>query len=155
MQKLYCYVDESGQDIRSNVFIVSVIIAQKDRNEVVKFLKQVEKDSQKLKTKWKTKTPQKIDYISKILTSELFKDKIFYSLTENSSAYQELTVIAIASSINSVQPKKGYKASVFIDGLPASQVKKVSTQLRKSVSAQKKSEESEMRAIPLLDWQTP
>ena len=32
MQKLYCYVDETGQDVGSEVFIVSVLVAEEDRD---------------------------------------------------------------------------------------------------------------------------
>ncbi|MBI2599976.1 hypothetical protein HYW43_03590 [Candidatus Daviesbacteria bacterium] len=33
-QKLYCYVDETGQDTQGELFIVSVVVAKNDREEI-------------------------------------------------------------------------------------------------------------------------
>lgn len=45
MQKLYCYVDKTGQDTKSEFFIVVAIVNDKDQNLLKKFNK--------------TKTPQR------------------------------------------------------------------------------------------------
>lgn len=34
MRKCYCYVDETGQDTKGSLFLVSVVIVQSDRNEI-------------------------------------------------------------------------------------------------------------------------
>ena len=41
-RKLYCYVDETGQDTKGKLFIVSVIITKEDRDEINKFLQEIE-----------------------------------------------------------------------------------------------------------------
>ena len=48
MQKLYCYVDETGQDTGGAFFLVVVIIAEKDSALLLeKQLEQIEKESGK------------------------------------------------------------------------------------------------------------
>lgn len=43
--KLYCYVDETGQDTIGNLFIVAIVIADHRRDNVQQWLEVVERDS--------------------------------------------------------------------------------------------------------------
>lgn len=51
-KKLYCYVDETGQDTKGEIFVVSVIVAQKDRDEIMELLETIEQETGKKATKW-------------------------------------------------------------------------------------------------------
>ena len=131
IKKLYCYVDETGQDTKGALFVVSVIIAQKDRDEIVKLLENIERETGKKRTKWQgTGKMIKRKYIETIFTRAAFKGKIFYSLFKDVMSFRELTVITIASAINATTTES-YKASIFIDGLKKPEVARVSTNLRK------------------------
>src|SRR5438105_2668794 len=50
--KLYCYVDETGQDTYGNFFIVSVVVTGDVRESLVARLEQIEKASGKGNVKW-------------------------------------------------------------------------------------------------------
>ena len=131
-KKYYCYVDETGQDTECKLFIVSVVIAQKDRAEISELLEKIEKDTGKGKTKWvRTRKEFKVAYLERVLTSKVFRHKIFYSLSEDTKAYKEITLITIASAITAVKDSSDYKASIFIDGLQKSEIFKVGSGLRK------------------------
>jgi hypothetical protein len=52
MQKLYCYVDESGQATQGNTFVVTVVIAQTERDDLILILDQIEGQSGKGSKKW-------------------------------------------------------------------------------------------------------
>lgn len=131
-QKLYCYVDETGQDTQGKLFIVSVVITKEDRAEIYDLLEKIEKESGKKKTKWiQTKKEFKIAYLKHILNSKQLKHKIYFSLSEDTRAYKEATLITIASAITSAKDQDNYKASIFIDGLNKSEVPKVGASLRK------------------------
>lgn len=131
-QKLYCYVDETGQDTQGKLFIVSVVIAKEDRADIYDLLEKIEKESGKKKTKWiQTKKEFKITYLERILNSKQLKHKIYFSLSEDTRAYKEATLITIASAITSAKDQDNYKASIFIDGLNKSEVPKVGASLRK------------------------
>jgi len=131
-QKLYCYVDETGQDTAGKLYIVSVVIAQKDRDEIEKILEKIEKETGKGKTKWtRSKKEFKIAYLERVLTNKAFRRKIFHSFSKDTRAYRELTLITIASAITNVKEKDDYKASIFIDGLQRTQIFRVGSGLRK------------------------
>ncbi len=42
IKKLYCYVDESGQDTKGDIFVVSVVVTDDNRDEIVKMAKRNE-----------------------------------------------------------------------------------------------------------------
>jgi hypothetical protein len=46
-QKLYAYVDESGQDSKGQIFIVSVVVVGQRRDELRKKLRAIERTSNK------------------------------------------------------------------------------------------------------------
>lgn len=132
-QKLYCYVDETGQDTKGKLFVVSVVITKEDRAEIYDLLEKIERESGKKKTKWiQTKRDFKIAYVDRILNNKLFKHKIYYSLSQDTTAYKEITLITIASAITSSKDQENYKASIFIiDGLNKSEIPRVGANLRK------------------------
>ena len=51
-QKLYCYIDETGQDSIGKFFIVSVVLTGEVREKLAKRLEQIEQSSGKGETKW-------------------------------------------------------------------------------------------------------
>ena len=50
-QKIYCYVDETGQDTLGELFIVSVVVNSADRDALVAVLEKIERTSGKGKVK--------------------------------------------------------------------------------------------------------
>lgn len=131
-QKLYCYVDETGQDTKGELFIVSVVITKKDREEVIQTLEKFEKETGKGKTKWiRTKNEFKVAFLERILNSKIFKNKIYYSLSKDTKSYKEMTLIAIASAITAIKDQENYKALIYIDGLYKSEIPRVGSALRK------------------------
>ncbi len=131
-QKLYCYVDETGQDTQGSLFVVSVAVTKENREELRELLAKFEKTSGKGKTKWvRTRKEFKVAYLEKILIRKDFRRKIFYSLSKNTKTYREITLVTIASAITASKDEDNYEALVFIDGLQKSEVKKVATGLRR------------------------
>ena len=131
--KIYCYVDESGQDTNGELFIVVAAIFQKDREKFETKLRQIENISDK-KRKWsKSNQKRNIIYINKIAKEKEFIETIFYSVETNKSrnnSYLDITISTIASAID-LSKHQNTKAVILIDGLQKSQVKSVSTRLRR------------------------
>lgn len=46
-QKLYCYVDENGQDTKGDIFIVSVVVTGKERDRLLNLCEEIEVESGK------------------------------------------------------------------------------------------------------------
>lgn len=131
-QKLYCYVDETGQDTKGRIFIVSVIITKEDRDKIIKILEKIEKETEKKRTKWqRTDKTIREEYIKAVFSRDIFKNKILYALFQNEKSYKYLTILTIAIAVNTAKTQEKYKASIFIDGLQKSEVAKVGSDLRK------------------------
>jgi hypothetical protein len=41
-EKLYCYVDETGQDTRGDLYIVSVVVADDERDRSIELCEAIE-----------------------------------------------------------------------------------------------------------------
>ncbi len=57
--RLYCYVDESGQDTHGALFIVAVVITGEQRELLSQLLEQIEQKTGKGTRKWHKVTPQR------------------------------------------------------------------------------------------------
>jgi hypothetical protein len=53
MQKLYCYVDETGQDTGGQIFIVAVVVTGEERDDLLTLCEQLEKVSGKDKQEFR------------------------------------------------------------------------------------------------------
>lgn len=132
MQKLYCYVDETGQDARSKFFLVSVIIAEDNREEFLKELTRIEKESGKGNVKWiSAKDSARAAYIRQVLSNSLFKGKLHYAVYPRTPDYFAKTVLTIGRAITAYITTEDYRATVFIDGLPKSLVSQAGVALRR------------------------
>lgn len=130
MQKLYCYVDESGQDTKGVLFLVALVIVAKERDDLRKLLRQIEKRSGKIKRKWKhTTIRQRLSYLQKIINERRFHGKLFFQEFTHTTDYLNCTITAIAAGISHSAPQH-YKAVILIDGLGKEERKIVGASLR-------------------------
>ena len=131
MQKLFCYVDESGQDTLGKVFIVSVVVVGDDRDELLRVCEEIEKESGKGIRKWRrSKYDQRLAYLRSIFGDTRFKGALRYSAFRKTKEYDLATVIAIAKAFRWHGPKERYKLVVYVDGLPKSKREYYRRQLR-------------------------
>ncbi len=130
-RKLYCYVDENGQDTNGKLFIVSIVVTESDRDSLLALCEKIEKISLKHKDKWgKAKRSRRLDYINKVLLDKKFKGKLRYSVFENQKNYDLLTIIGIAKAIH-FSSLKDYSTSIYVDGLAKSKRQEYGSELRK------------------------
>ncbi len=130
MQKLYCYIDEFGQHTNGDLFLVSVVIAEEERDSLIKLLDDIEKTSGKGKVKWiEARHDARNTYIRTVLQTPEFQGKLHYAVYRNTRDYLPRTVLTTARAILA-DASKDYKATVFVDGLPKSRIKWFGTELR-------------------------
>jgi hypothetical protein len=73
-QKLYVYVDETGQDTLGDLFIVSVVITEGDREALEEQLREIEIHSGKGRRKWmKTRPQQRAAFMREVLKLPMLK----------------------------------------------------------------------------------
>ena len=128
--KLYCYVDETGQDTRGELFIVAVVVSGANRDTLIAKLEQIERRSGKGRVKWtKVRGRQRMDYIQSVLDSPVFHGTLYFSVYRGSKSYMALTVLSTAKAILSAarQPEA---TTVFVDGLPKSRLRWFGIELR-------------------------
>lgn len=132
--KIYCYVDETGQDTGGRLFIVAVIIAGQQRDELRQFLQRVERKSRKHHIKWTDAgRKQRQAYIQAILGNPALKGLVNYSRYTDTKAYVDLTILSVAKAIHAKMDKieQPYAANIFVDGMKRSEEHRFAAGLRK------------------------
>jgi len=130
-KKLYAYVDESGQDTRGLLFVVSVLILENEVNEICKELEKIEIESKKKNVKWnKARHEFREAYIESILKTEKLRGKIFFEMFGDTKKYIEMTSFATAKAILKKSGKDDYKVTVFVDGFKKKEIEIFSKGLR-------------------------
>jgi len=121
-QKLYCYVDESGQDTEGRLFLVSIVVASDEREELIREVEKIEQASGKSLKKWhRAEFNKRVEYIKAILSSPLFTRNLFFAHYTESKAYLDLTIYATARAILQ-RAQEPYKTTVVVDGLSRADV---------------------------------
>ncbi|HBQ51251.1 hypothetical protein A3B42_01785 [Candidatus Daviesbacteria bacterium RIFCSPLOWO2_01_FULL_38_10] len=130
-QKLYCYVDENGQDTKGDIFIVSIVVTGKERDELLTLCEKIEEESAKHKDKWgRAKYARRIDYISRVFSNKLFKEKLRYSIYHEQPNYDLATITGIAKAVHFKEPEE-YTTLVYVDGLSKNKRQEYGSELRK------------------------
>ncbi|MBI5122797.1 DUF3800 domain-containing protein [Candidatus Roizmanbacteria bacterium] len=129
--KLYCYVDETGQDGLHKFFLVSVVITDQIKKEGLENqLNEIETSTGKKKSKW-TKTNSKIrqKFIKEIINVKDLKKSIFYSMYPDGKAYTHLTSLSVAKAVLAKE-ENNYSVTVIIDGLTKKDTEKIRIDLK-------------------------
>jgi hypothetical protein len=130
MRRLFCYVDETGQDTRGELFVVAVVIAEEDVEIVRRACERIELESGK-RAKWiKTKYARRLEYIRRVLAEPVFRGRLFAALYKGRRDYLRLTLEAVAQSL-AVAGGEEYEATIRIDGLPRTQERLATLELRR------------------------
>ena len=131
MQKLYCYVDETGQDTGGRFFAVSVLVTKAEREKLLKQLEAIEKRSGKGNIKWhKSNRRHRKKYLEEIAQLVELDHKLFVATYRDSKDYLAHTADAIAKSL---RHKRGDSAVIYVDALKDAERPKLKRQLRPSV----------------------
>lgn len=132
IRKFFCYVDETGQDTRGELFIVAVVIAGQERNQLCQACEDIERDSRKGRRKWvKTRYSRRLAYIQQMLERPISAGKLHFAIYRDAQDYSALIVQTIARAL-SATGETNYKATVLIDGLPRPMERAVGLQLRQA-----------------------
>jgi hypothetical protein len=129
-QKLYCYVDESGQDTKGDLFLVVVVVADTDPAPLRALAERIEQTSRKGMRKWfHTNRERRREYIKQLVDTPAFRNHIYFARYEHSKEYADLTVLTTAKAILAVATPP-YEATISIDGLAKAQRHAVARGLR-------------------------
>lgn len=72
IHKLYCFVDETGQDTLGALFVVAIVVTDERQQELEKYLEILERASGKHKRKWvKSRDQERQMYIRALLDQKM------------------------------------------------------------------------------------
>jgi len=132
MQKLYCYVDETGQDTKGKLFLATVVLKGKEQLDILRIkLEEAEKSSGKKAAKWfKMSFQVKEAYLLELLKIKELRSTVYYSSYYGIKEYYPLISLTIAKSII-FQKLDDYEATIVIDGLKNTETEGVRRELKK------------------------
>lgn len=137
-QKLYCYVDESGQDTEGRFFVVSVLVVDDEKEDLERVLESIEMETGKGRGKWnKTTNVRRTAYIRKVINLDALVGRLNFRIHRHTTDYLALTISTISAVLQRTTSPE-YKVIVLIDALPSSQVERVGSSLRRDGHAVKK-----------------
>lgn len=143
MQKLYCYVDETGQDTiaqpgrKRAVFIVGVVILDEERQLLEDVCVQYEKRSGKGITPWhKAKYAFRLEYLRAVVADSRFVGTLYYQVFEQPKKmfFDTYTLHGIIRAIGSKLKNAPVIPSIkeiYVDGLTRSKQSDYGVKLRK------------------------
>jgi hypothetical protein len=135
--KLYCYVDETGQDTLGAFFIVAIVVTDAQQHELEKSLEDIEQSIGK-KTKWmKTRDRVRIAYVDALTKSDL-PAMIFVKsfVPSGKNNFDHLEVLAAVQAISSYREahdirEDEYKLTITVDGLSKTMAARMASEFRK------------------------
>lgn len=118
MNKVTIFIDETGQDTNGHLFILAMVVAENELEELRNFLIEAEQRSGKLAKKWqKTRNKERQNYIKVILESRLLRKSLFFEHFANAGKdYLPLTIYAIANLFQQLKINN-QKVSIIVDAL--------------------------------------
>src|SRR3989344_3460773 len=117
MQKLYCYVDETGQDASSEFFLVVAVVNDEDQQDFRYHLTDIEKNSKTGHRKWHKSRPQRrLEYLELILKKNIGKGNVFFRRYRKPLPYF-LPVLETISGAIKEKAEFSYQAIIIIDGI--------------------------------------
>lgn len=129
--KLFAYVDETGQDTKGQLFIVSVVMIRGERDPLRQALQSIEHSSLKRDKKWKKSRPTEREaYMRGILSLEVLHGSLCYSLHRNTTRYVDLTIQSTAQAVLD-RLEETDQAIAFVDGLARSERQRFGQRLRR------------------------
>ncbi|HSW88937.1 MAG TPA: hypothetical protein VLG12_07275 [Candidatus Saccharimonadales bacterium] len=129
--KLYCYVDESGQNTLGQTFIVSIIVIDQERDELLTLCEQIEKISGKNKDKWgEAAHDRRMRYLRHIFADDRVRSCLRYAIFHQTTKYDTATIKGIVAAIKWKKPKDKFTTLVYVDGLAKTKRHEYAVKLR-------------------------
>jgi len=132
MQKLTCFVDESGQDTKGQLFVVAIVIFRDDGEALSSACEQFEQESGKGKFKWgKAEYRRRNEYLRRVFACKSFEGYLRYAVFHQTTDYDRVTVQAIGRALLDQSAGQPYRAIVHVDGLSRTKEREYTREFRK------------------------
>ncbi len=130
MQKLYCYVDETGQDIGSEFFIVVAVVSGREQDLLREQLLKIESLAKIGKRKWhKARPERRKQYLRIVLERKIGEGEVYSGHYKKPLPYFLPMLETIEKAI-AHKVKDDYKAIIYIDGIDKKKAAELTNALR-------------------------
>lgn len=131
-QKLYVYVDESGQDYASEFFVVVAVVSLKCQEEIKKQLTDIEQTAKTNKKKWhKLRHNNRINYLTLILERKIAAGGVYAAHYKKPIPYF-FPIISLIEKAIKKSADDLYRANIYVDGIDKQKAKELTNALRAS-----------------------
>ena len=87
-QKLYCYVDETGQGAAAEFFVVVAVVSADEQDALRQRLEEIEQAAGTGHRKWhKSRAERRLRYLALMLEAKLLPGQIFYGTYRKPTPY--------------------------------------------------------------------
>lgn len=129
-QKLYCYVDESGQDSKSEIFIVVAVVSDKQQGIFRDKLADIEKSAKTGRKKWhKSSQERRSKYIKLTLEKGVGKGDVYFGIYKKPLPYF-LPILEVLERAIQSKAESSYRAIIYIDGIDKKKSAELTNALR-------------------------
>jgi hypothetical protein len=129
-QKLYCYVDETGQDASSNVFIVVTVVSAAEQDALRQALTDIERDAGTGHRKWhKSRSERRLRYLDLVHERNIARGDVFFGCFKKPLPYFFPFIEVLERAIKT-KGGPSYTARVFVDGIDRQKAKELTNALR-------------------------
>lgn len=128
-KKVYCYIDETGQDDRSRIFVAVSVVSEGDQEALRTRLHAAEITSGVGKRKWRRQRHERQIAFLRAITHEQANVHVVAGLFQKPVGYFEAVAETIHAAIHSTISKK-YHAIICIDGIDKKKASELTKILR-------------------------
>jgi hypothetical protein len=129
-QKLYCYVDETGQDVAAVFFVVVAVVSAGEQDGLRQGLIEIERAAGTGHRKWhKSRPERRLRYLSLVLEKNLLRGGVFFGAYRKPTPYFFPYLEVIEGAIKA-KAEPWYTARVYVDGIDRQKAAELTNALR-------------------------
>lgn len=130
-RKLYCYVDETGQDTSSKFFVVVAVVSDAEQEKLRQELLEVERAAGTGNRKWhKSRPERRLQYLFSVMQRGLGVGEVFFGSYPKPLPYFFPFLEVLEFAIKSVAGEGEYTTKVFVDGIDRNKARELTNALR-------------------------
>jgi len=131
-QKLFCYVDETGQDDRSEYFFVVAVVSEREQDALKGSLIRLEQQTKVGSKKWhKLRSPAREHFLELALNAQLAAGEVFFGRYEKPLPFFQPMVETLSKAIL-LLAAEDYQAVVYVDGIDRKKARELTAALREN-----------------------
>lgn len=129
-QKLYCYVDETGQDATASFFVVVAVVTAEEQDRLRDALLDIEQTAGTGHRKWhKSRSERRLHYLKLVLERNMPSGSVFFGEYPKPLPYF-FPLLEVTEGAIKTKAESSYKARVFIDGIDRQKAAELTNALR-------------------------